>query len=64
VTVPANAGVWPDGTLIDVRYLYAYEHGALFQPNFGRVRTDLDEAAACMSQLEYKQADVDVRIAA
>jgi bifunctional non-homologous end joining protein LigD len=42
-TVPANAPVPAPGTLLDVGYLYS-TGAALFQPTWGRVRTDLDQA--------------------
>ena len=54
VTVPANAAIPEAGTLIDVKYLYAYEGGSLFEPSFRGVRDDLDESACVMSQLKLK----------
>ena len=54
VTVPANTDVPRAGALVDVRYLYAYEGGSLFQPVLRRERTDIPEAAAQISQLKYK----------
>lgn len=56
VTIPANVNTIPrTGDLIEVRYLYAYEGGSLFQPTFERVRGDLTPNDASTSQLKYKQ---------
>lgn len=55
-TIPANTPMPATGTLVDVRYLYAYPGGSLFQPTFVRRRSDLTEAAATTQQLVYKTA--------
>lgn len=54
VTIPPNAAVPEPGTLVDVRYLYAYRGGSLYQPNYLRPRTDIDRDEAVMDQLKYK----------
>jgi bifunctional non-homologous end joining protein LigD len=54
VTIPANAPVPSNGELIEVRYLYAYMGGSLFQPVYVAARTDLDDPAATLAQLKYK----------
>lgn len=41
VTIPVNQEIPEPGTLIEVRYLYAYPNGALYQPVFVRVRDDV-----------------------
>ncbi len=56
VTVPANKAIPADESIIEVRYLYAYPGGSLFQPNFLRVRNDIDRSACTVSQLKYKAA--------
>lgn len=55
VTIPPNAETPAVGSLVEVRYLYAYEGGSLIQPTYLRQRQDLDETAATMSQLKYKK---------
>ncbi len=40
VTIPANAALPAPGEHIEVRYLYAYPGGSLFQPVFVRARPD------------------------
>lgn len=55
VTIPPNYEVPAAGELVEVRYLYAYKGGCLYQPTYLGVRKDLDESEAVASQLEYKQ---------
>jgi bifunctional non-homologous end joining protein LigD len=54
VTIPPNHNVPNAGELVEVRYLYAYRGGSLYQPTYLGVRKDLDENEAVISQLEYK----------
>ena len=54
VTIPPNFEVPSVGELVEVRYLYAYKGGSLYQPTYLGVRTDLDDADASIAQLEYK----------
>lgn len=42
VTVPANHDVPAIGALVEVEYMYRYEDGALEQPKYKGVRTDVD----------------------
>ena len=55
VTIPPNKDMPKVGDLVEVRYLYAYKGGSLFQPTYLGVRTDQDDSDADGSQLEYKQ---------
>lgn len=58
VTVPQ--GQKPDiGSLIDVKYLYAFKGGSLFQPSFKGIRTDIPEADCVMTQLKYKAGEIE-----
>lgn len=54
VTIPPNHEVPATGDLIEVRYLYAYKGGSLYQPTYLGIRKDLEEKDAVISQLEYK----------
>jgi bifunctional non-homologous end joining protein LigD len=54
VTIPINSQIPNEGALIEVRYLYAYPGGSLYQPDYRGVRTDLD-CADDISVLKYKQ---------
>jgi bifunctional non-homologous end joining protein LigD len=55
VTIPANYEVPQVGELVEVRYLYAYKGGSLYQPTYLGPRTDVDESDAKVEQLKYKQ---------
>ncbi len=59
VTVPAGKEMPEAGSLVEVRYLYAYEGGSLFQPTLKGPRADLTEEAAQLVQLKYKAAAPD-----
>lgn len=53
VTIPANFDIPKIGQLVEVRYLYAYKGGSLFQPVYLGVRTDLDKPDT-LNSLKYK----------
>ena len=42
VTIPANHNVPKAGEVVEVRYLYAYKGGSLYQPTYLGVRDDVD----------------------
>ena len=42
VTIPANHDVPKAGEVVEVRYLYAYKGGSLYQPTYLGVRDDVD----------------------
>lgn len=54
VTIPANAEIPAVGTVIEVRYLYAYPGGALFLPTYKSVRTDQTQSSCTQDKLKYK----------
>lgn len=54
VTIPANQAIPKAGSIVDIRYLYAYPGGSLFQPVYLVQRDDLEPAACTLSQLKYK----------
>jgi bifunctional non-homologous end joining protein LigD len=58
VTIPVNFEVPAVSDLIEVRYLYAYPGGSLYQPVYLGVRTDLDDADD-LSTLKFKQGTTD-----
>lgn len=62
VTIPPNHNIPPVGALVDVKYLYAYEGGSLFQPVYKGPRTDLDDTAANAGQLKFKVDHVEVML--
>jgi bifunctional non-homologous end joining protein LigD len=55
VTIPPNHEIPQLGDLIEVRYLYAYRNGAVFQPVYLGKRHDCDITDATLSQIIYKE---------
>jgi bifunctional non-homologous end joining protein LigD len=58
VTIPANFPIPPAGALVEVRYLYAYPGGALYQPVYLGPRTD-QTLPDDVSALKFKQGTDD-----
>jgi len=54
-TIPANYKIPSVGDLVEVKYLYAYRNGSIYQPQYKGIRTDLDPSAAVTRQLKYKE---------
>ena len=55
VTIPANHGIPKVGTVVDVRYLYAYRAShALHQPVYLGSRDDVEPGECLASQLKFK----------
>ena len=54
VTIPPNQAVPPKGAVIEVRYLYAFPQGSLFQPTYIGQRDDIEADACTTEQLKYK----------
>jgi len=54
VTISVNKEIPKKGEIIEVRYLYAYKGGSLYQPTFLNVRDDIDKPDCVISQLKYK----------
>jgi len=53
VTIPANREIPQKGRVVEIRYLYAYKGGSLFQPQYEGERTDIDSADCDTAQLKY-----------
>jgi len=62
VTIPQNAVMPEPGTFMEVRYLYAFPKGALFETSFRRVRPDHGRSHASIGKLKYKADHVDVAV--
>ena len=56
VTVPSNQPIPAAGDIVEIRYLYAFEGGSLFQPVLQGIRHDLDAAECQTSQRKFKPA--------
>lgn len=52
VTIPPNFDVPAAGALVEVRYLYKFAAGMLFQPVYRGERDDLDVSAASLAQVK------------
>jgi bifunctional non-homologous end joining protein LigD len=53
-TIPPNHEIPQVDDVIEVRYLYAYPNGALYQPIYLGPRTDKDARSCKVNQLKYK----------
>ncbi len=58
-TVPPNKEIPAVGSVVEVRYLYAYKGGAIFQPTYKDKRNDVDIEECVMSQIIYKEGQED-----
>ena len=47
----------PEGSLCEIKYLYGYPGGSLYQPAFLGIRDDLDESDCVLSQVKYKSGE-------
>lgn len=59
VAIPANAEIPKVGDVLEVRYLYAFRRGALFQPTFIHVRSDVLPSECGIGQLKFKKTSND-----
>ncbi|MCP4686732.1 MAG: WGR domain-containing protein [Desulfobacterales bacterium] len=55
VTIPPGKPLPEVDSIIEVRYLYAYKNGSLYQPTFLSERDDLGPEGCAISQLKYKK---------
>jgi len=55
VTIPPNKAVPAVGAIVEVRYLYAYKDGSLYQSTYIGVRDDLPVTDCASTQLKYKK---------
>jgi len=59
VTIPPNQPVPNLGAVVEVRYLYAYPDGSLFQPVYLGERSDVDVTECVVSQMKFKPTEED-----
>ena len=64
VTIPPNQSIPTAGTVVEVRYLYAYrQSGSIYQPVYLGEREDIDAAECTVSQLKYRhEPRVTIRV--
>lgn len=55
VTIPPNKAAPAVNAIVEVRYLYAYKDGSLYQPTYIGVRDDLSATDCASTQLKYKK---------
>ena len=53
-TIPTGHAKPSVGDIVEIKYLYAYKGGSLYQPSYKGVRDDIDLDACVLSQLKYK----------
>lgn len=58
VTIPPNSEIPQSGDFIEVRYLYAYRGGSLYQPTYLGRRDDQNESDCLISKLKYKSGEL------
>ncbi|MEO6848397.1 MAG: RNA ligase family protein, partial [Chthoniobacterales bacterium] len=56
VTIPPNKPIPSEGSIVEVRYLYAYPNGSIYQPVFLHQRNDIPVDACQHNQLKFKAA--------
>lgn len=56
-TISPNKDVPEADEVVEIRYLYAYKGGSLYQPTYLGPRDDVDWEECLMSQLKYKAED-------
>lgn len=54
VSVPVSHAVPAVGAIAEIKYLYAYPGGSLYQPQYRGERNDLEREECTISQLKYK----------
>ena len=59
VTIPPNSNIPQVGCVVEVRYLYAYPDGSLFQPVYLGERNDVGQEECVVSQLKFKRDEED-----
>lgn len=59
VTIPGNHATPAKGDIVEVRFLYAYRGGSLYQPVYLGKREDVDADACTIAQLKFKAAGAD-----
>lgn len=57
VTIPESKSIPQAGQIIEVKYLYAFPGGSLFQPVYLGVRTDLEESDLSVKSLKIKESE-------
>ena len=59
VTIPPNKEIPSAGDIVEIRYLYAYPGGSLYQPVYLNKRDDITPKECTLSQLKLKREEAD-----
>jgi len=59
VAIPPNHSVPDVGAVVEVRYLYAFRRGSLFQPVYLGERDDCEPHECLVNQLKFKREEAD-----
>jgi bifunctional non-homologous end joining protein LigD len=57
VTIPINFDIPSKGDIVEIKYLYAYKGGSLYQPIYLGKREDIDVEECVLTQLKYKSEE-------
>lgn len=65
VTISPDKAIPEAGAIVEVKYLYAYKGGSVYQPEYLGLRGDMTRDDCTLSQLKYKpeSQDADIMIA-
>lgn len=61
-TIPVNHDIPSPGDIVEIKYLYAYKNGSLYQPTYLGVRLDLDQNDAIIDQIKFKSEDEPIPV--
>lgn len=61
-TIPANHDIPNPGDIVEIKYLYAYKNGSLYQPIYLGVRLDLDQNDAIIDQIKFKSENESIPV--
>ena len=56
-TIPPNKDIPLLDSIVEIRYLYAYKGGSLYQPTYIGPRDDIEQTDCVLAQLKYKAED-------
>lgn len=59
VTIPPNQDIPAVGDIVEIRYLYCFKGGSLYQPTYLMKRDDIDRQECVEAQIKYKAGGAD-----
>lgn len=61
-TIPVNHPMPNKGDIVEIKYLYAYKNGSLYQPIYLGVRSDIDKNDCSYKQIKFKSEDEPIPV--